>query len=219
LQDTGGGNVRPIPTNTDLGNAWFVNEYELVEDANAEMQALATLEPRNKAVIQKKYSDYLKGLVIQPDSAAMIVLTEYEPEKMTYSYNISTEQLAVFSEVFYNTDKGWNVYIDNEKVDPFVKANYVVRALRLPAGSHTIEMRFEPRSYYTGSTIGLIASVLVLILFFGGMYLYFKNRSTEDVETYEVDDLVAAKVEKKPLRKTESRTAGKKKAPKGKRKK
>ena len=219
LQDTGGGNVRPIPTNTDLGNAWFVNEYELVEDANAEMQALATLEPRNKAVIQKKYSDYLKGLVIQPDSAAMIVLTEYEPEKMTYSYNISTEQLAVFSEVFYNTDKGWNVYIDNEKVDPFVKANYVVRALRLPAGSHTIEMRFEPRSYYTGSTIGLIASVLVLILFFGGMYLYFKNRSTEDVETYEVDDLVAAKVEKRPLRKTESRTAGKKKAPKGKRKK
>jgi hypothetical protein len=80
-------------------------------------------------------------------------------------------------------------------------------------------MRFEPRSYYTGSTIGLIASVLVLILFFGGMYLYFKNRSTEDVETYEVDDLVAAKVEKRPLRKTESRTAGKKKAPKGKRKK
>jgi hypothetical protein len=214
LQDTRGSGVQPIPTQTDLGNAWFVNEYELVDDANAEMTALSTLEPRTKAVIQKRYADYLKGLKIQPDSAATIVLTEYQAEKLTYSYNIATEQLAVFSEVFYAPEKGWNVYIDNKKVAPFIKANYVVRAMRLPAGSHTIEMKFEPRSYYTGSTIGIIASILVFVLFFGGLYLYFKNKSTETTETYEIDDPVAnAKMEKKPLRKTESRTT------KGKRKK
>jgi hypothetical protein len=212
LQDTRGSGVQPIPTQTDLGNAWFVNEYELVDDANAEMTALATLEPRTKAVIQKKYADYLKGLKIQPDSAATIVLTKYEAEKLTYSYNIATEQLAVFSEVFYNPDRGWNVYIDNKKVEPFIKANYVVRALRLPAGSHTLEMKFEPHSYYTGSKIGIAASILVFLLFFGGLYFYFKNRSNEEIETIEIDDPVATtNVEKKPLRKTESRTTGKEK--------
>lgn len=210
LQETGQG-IYPIPTNTDLGNAWFVNEYELVEDANAEMTGLATLEPRNKALIQKRYADKLKGLKIQPDSAASIQLTSYHPDKLTYSYNIATEQLAVFSEVFYAPEKGWNTYIDNKKVDDFVKANYVLRAMRLPAGSHTVEMRFEPRSFYTGKTIGLITSILVLLLTIGGLYWYFKNRSTEDVETYEIDDPTpASKVEKKkPIRKTESRTSKK----------
>jgi len=218
LQDTRGSGVQPIPTQTDLGNAWFVNEYELVDDANAEMNALATLEPRTKVVIQKKYAPYLEGLNIQPDSAGTIVLTEYQPEKLTYSYNISTEQLAVFSEVFYAPEKGWNVYIDNKKVEPFVKANYVVRAIRLPAGSHTLEMKFEPRSYYTGAKIGIASSVLVFILFFGSLYFYFKNRSTETIEVDEIDDAVAAtKMEKKPLRKTESRAS--KNTPKGKRKK
>jgi hypothetical protein len=99
-----------------------------------------------------------------------------------------------------------------------VKANYVVRAIRLPAGSHTLEMKFEPRSYYTGAKIGIASSVLVFILFFGSLYFYFKNRSTETIEVDEIDDPVATtKMEKKPLRKTESRAS--KNTPKGKRKK
>ncbi len=209
LQETGQG-VFPIPTNTDLGNAWFVKEYEIVDDANAEMKALATLEPRDKAVIQKKYADYLKGLNIQPDSASSIQLTAYNPDVMTYSYNIASEQLAMFSEVYYPPSKGWNVYIDNKKVEPFVKANYVIRALRLPAGAHTLEMRFEPKSFYTGSKIGLVTSIIVLLLFFGGLYLFFKNRSNETEEPYEIDNpTTTQKVEKQPIRKTESRTAKK----------
>ena len=200
-QETG---VRPIPTQTDLGNAWFVNEYEIVEDANAEMSALSTLEPRTKAVIQKKFADKLGDLKIQPDSAATITLTDYEPEKLTYSYNISTDQLAVFSEVYYPTEKGWNVYIDNEKVDGLVKANYILRAMRLPAGSHTIEMRFEPKSYYTGTTIGYITSGLVLLLTFGGLFFYFRNPQPSEEEAYEVDDPTPI-AEKKAVRKTESR--------------
>ena len=149
----------------------------------------------------------MKGLNIQSDSAATIQLTGYEAEKLTYSYNIATEQLAVFSEVFYKPEKGWNTYIDNEKVDDFVKANYVVRALRLPAGSHTVEMRFEPRSFHLGKKIGLITSVLVLLLTFGGLYWYFKNLPTESETDYEIDGPKAnAKVEKKPIRRTESRT-------------
>ena len=196
--------VRAMPTQTDLGNAWFVNEYEIVEDANAEMTALSTLEPRTKAVIQKKYADKLGGLSIQPDPAATITLTSYEPDKLTYSYNIASDQLAVFSEVYYPADKGWNIYIDNKKVDGLMKANYILRAMRLPKGSHTLEMRFEPKSYYTGSTIGYIASALVLLLTFGGLFFYFKNYQPSDEDDYEVDDPVS-ETEKKVLRKTEGR--------------
>lgn len=203
LQNTQQAGVQAIPTNTDLGNAWFVNEYEIVEDANAEMKALSTLEPRNKAVIQKKFANNLKDLKIQPDPSATITLTDYEPEKLTYSYNIASDQLALFSEVYYPAEKGWNVYIDNKKVDGLMKANYVLRAMRLPKGSHTLEMRFEPKSYHTGSTIGYITSALVLLLTFGGLFFYFKNRQPSE-EIYEVDDPTPV-VEKKAIRKTESR--------------
>ncbi len=203
LQNTPQNGVQAIPTKTDLGNAWFVNEYEIVEDANAEMSALSTLEPRNKAVIQKKFADKLKDLKIKPDPVATITLTDYEPEKLTYSYNIASDQLAVFSEVYYPAEKGWNVYIDNEKVDGLMKANYILRAMRLPKGSHTLEMRFEPKSYYTGSTIGYISSGLVLLLTFGGLFFYFRNRQPSE-DDYEVDDLTPV-TEKKTVRKTESR--------------
>ncbi|MFK7949412.1 MAG: hypothetical protein AB8G11_17605 [Saprospiraceae bacterium] len=203
LQSTGQSGIQAIPSRYDLGNAWFVNEYEIVDDANAEMAALSTLEPRNKAVIQKKFADKLGDLKIQPDSAATITLTNYEPEKLTYSYNIASDQLALFSEVYYPTEKGWNMYIDNEKVDGLMKANYILRAMRLPKGSHTLEMRFEPKSYYTGVTIGYIASSLVLLMTFGGLFLHFKNRQPSEEEAYEIDDPTVA--EKKTIRKTESR--------------
>jgi len=174
------------------------------------MQALATLEPKDKVIVQEKYKDYFDGFKIQYDSAAVIKLTAYNPDKMVYSYNAKTEQLAVFSEVYYPPSKGWNVYIDNEKVEPFVKANYVVRAMRLPAGSHTIEMRFEPRSYYLGSTIGIISSIIVLLLFLGGLFYYFKNSEELKIETYELDEATVVE-KKKPIRKTTSRTTNKKK--------
>lgn len=204
LQNTQQAGVQAIPTRTDLGNAWFVNEYEIVEDANAEMTALSTLEPRTKAVIQKKFADKLGDLKIQPDPAATITLTKYEPEQLTYSYNIASDQLAVFSEVYYPADKGWNVYIDDKKVDGLIKANYILRAMRLPAGSHTLVMKFEPTSYYTGSTIGYIASGLVLLLTFGGLFLYFKNYQPSE-EEYEIDDAVSAPTQK-TVRKTVSRS-------------
>jgi hypothetical protein len=158
-----------------LGNAWFVSDYKLVKNADAELDTLARLEPRWTAIIQEKYAPYLEGMKMQYDSASSIVLSAYHPEKLVYDTKAATEQLAVFSEVYYNPEKGWNVYIDGQKVKPFVRCNYVLRALRVPAGSHKIEMRYEPRSYYTGRTINLAGSAIILALVALSIFLWFKK--------------------------------------------
>jgi hypothetical protein len=179
------GKTSVVPVQNALGNAWFVNSYRVVENGDAEIAALADLKPRNEAVIQKQYASVLEGLSIQPDSAASIKLTSYHPDKMAYSYNANSEQLAVFSEIYYTPSKGWNLYLDgtDKKVD-IIKANYLLRAARLPAGSHTLEMRFEPRSFYLGETLSLIASLVLLLGFLAGLFFYFKNNGLPDVNRW-----------------------------------
>jgi hypothetical protein len=184
------GKARVVPVQNALGNAWFVNKYRVVENGDAEMAALADLKPRTEAVIQKTYAAALEGLNSQADSTATIKLTSYHPDKMGYSYNTNSEQLAVFSEIFYPPSKGWNLYLDGtDKKVEIIKANFLLRAARLPAGSHTLEMRFEPRSYYLGETLSLIASLLLLLGFIAGLYLYFKNNGLPDVNRWEEEVL------------------------------
>jgi len=148
------------------GNAWFVREYRLVPDANAEMKALDNLNPRQTAVVNQAFAEQLQGLTIQPDSAASTIrLTSYKPNELTYESNTRSEQLAVFSEIYYNVRNEWKVTIDGQEV-PHLRANYVLRALRVPAGKHTIVFRFDPVSVSTGKLIDGIASVL-LVAFIG----------------------------------------------------
>lgn len=147
-----------------LGNAWFVKDYELVENADAEIQGLATLEPRTKALIDKKFASYVEGLALDTIIPGdYIKLTKYHPDHMEYEVKSNTEQLAMFSEMYYPPSKGWNMYIDGKKQDlAFIKANYAIRAARLPAGEYKIAMKFEPKSFYTGRMIGLVCSLLII---------------------------------------------------------
>lgn len=170
----GQGQERPSVNPDALGNAWFVNEYEIVPDGDTEFKALETLKPGEKAVIQQKYADQLEGFNIQVDSNATIKLTSYHPDKLVYQSNANSEQLAVFSEIYYPSEKGWKLFIDGEPAE-MIKVNFILRAARIPAGSHEIEMRFEPTSFYTGETITLIGSILVLGFFIGGLFMHFKN--------------------------------------------
>ena len=170
------------------GPSWFAREYEFVENADAEIKALGTLDPRFKAVIDKKYTDYLSGL--QMDSTITpgdyIKMTEYSPDKMVYEVNTTKERLAMFSEVYYPPSKGWNVYIDGKKQDPsFIKANYAIRAARVPAGQYKLEMRFEPKSFYTGRTIGLIASLLIFAGVGFLLFMAFRKFNPEELPTEE----------------------------------
>jgi len=193
-----------VPNSTALGNAWLVNSYEIVADGDAEIAALETLQPKNKAVVQKAYAGILDGLTIQPDPTASIKLTSYHPDKMVYDYNAASEQLAVFSEIFYGPDKGWNLYIDDQKVDNGItKVDYLLRAARLPAGKHKVEMRFEPRSYYLGKTISMITSGLLLLALFAGLFLTFKGGDIPDVDR--LDDLVVEDKGKRVVKKTTSK--------------
>jgi hypothetical protein len=145
-----------------LGHAWFVKELILVDNADQEMAALDSLKTAYQAVVDRRFADQVKGFATGVDSTAKIKLESYRANKLVYKTQSSIPQLAVFSEIYY--DKGWNAYLDGQPVSHF-RANYVLRAMMVPAGNHTIEFRFEPQSYKTGGTIAMIGSLLILGLF------------------------------------------------------
>jgi len=120
----------------------------------------------------------MEGFNLQADPNATIKLTSYHPDHMVYEYSASSEQLALFSEIYYPPSKGWNTYLNGEKIAPFTKANYLIRALRLPAGQNQkLEMKFEPKSFVIGDKVSLVASLLILLLFGGGLFTYFKDHN------------------------------------------
>jgi uncharacterized membrane protein YfhO len=154
-----------------------VKNYEIVPDGDTELASLRSINPKESAVVQQKYADMLGGLTIQPDTTATIRLTKYHPEKLEYEYSAQSDQLAVFSEMYYPPSKGWDVYLNGQKVEGgFTKANYLLRAMRLPAGQNQkLEMRFEPVSYYTGEKISFAASALTILLCLFALYLWYKG--------------------------------------------
>ena len=160
-----------------LGNAWFVSSFDVVENADAEMAAIANFNPAQKAIFSKKYAGITEGLNLQYDSTATIKLTSYHPDEMLYQYSAKSPQLAVFSEVYYPEEKGWHLYIGEERV-PMTKANFLLRAAILPAGqSQELRMVFEPSSYYTGEKITITAGLLAILATLAGLFFYFKNNN------------------------------------------
>jgi len=156
-----------------MGNAWFVNSFQIVKDADEEIAALKNIVPENEAVIDHRFGKYVEGKNFQKDQNGSIKLTEYEPNYLKYSAKAATEQLAVFSEVYY--DKGWNAYIDGKKV-PIFRVDYILRALVLPAGDHTVEFKFHPKSYYVGNKVSLASSILLILAILGYGFSEFKKR-------------------------------------------
>lgn len=148
-----------------MGNAWFVNDVKLVKNADEEIGALTSFNPAETAVVDKRFEASLKGHIITKDAIGTITLKEYKPNHLTYESNTGSDQLAVFSEIYY--DKGWNAYIDG-KPAPYFRANYVLRAMIVPSGKHTIEYKFEPAVYRNGEKISLASSLLLIVLLIGG---------------------------------------------------
>ncbi|MFM7078589.1 MAG: YfhO family protein, partial [Bacteroidota bacterium] len=154
------------PNGKALGAAWYVPEYNTVANADSELNALTNFDPSKMAIVDKRFSKELDGLKIAFDSTATIKLVDYRANRLQYDTRAQTEQLAVFSEIYY--DKGWNAFIDG-KPAPHFRVNYVLRAMRIPAGDHKIEFRFEPSTYYTGEKIALAGSLILLLAFAGIM--------------------------------------------------
>lgn len=164
---------KEVPTSNPNanGNAWFVNQVKLVENPDAEMKALDNLDSKNVAVVNQKEFE-IKNKAFAKDSSATITLDSYKPNYLKYSSNNANEGLAVFSEIYYKN--GWNAYVDGKKAD-HIRVDYVLRALQIPAGKHSVEFKFEPQVVKTGSTIALFSSIGMLLLLIGGIYFERKK--------------------------------------------
>lgn len=160
------------------GNAWFVKKLLPVKNANQEIQALDSLDVLNEAVINTNDFPNITPLSFQKDSTATIKLIDYKPNHLTYRSINGQEALAVFSEMYYAN--GWNAYVDGIKA-PHFKVNYILRAMKVPAGNHKIEFKFEPEVISTGGTITLASSVLLGLFILGGIGISLWNfRKKED---------------------------------------
>ncbi|GHT75647.1 membrane protein [Bacteroidia bacterium] len=164
----------PITNPHADGNAWFVQNVQLVENADQEIEALNTIDPLKTAVVDKKFADKITQQSFIPDSTATIELVEYLPPYLKYEFNAATDQLVVFSEIYYRND--WKAFIDGEPADHF-RADWVLRAMNVPAGKHTIEFRFEPETFNMLSNIGSVASLVLILLFVGTLiYVFIKEQ-------------------------------------------
>ncbi|MEA3445373.1 MAG: YfhO family protein, partial [Bacteroidota bacterium] len=155
-----------------LGNCWFVENIKWVDNADQEILALNKFDPSKTAIIDKRFKDVVQGLQALPDSLAQIEMTEYKPNHLTYRSISSNAGLAVFSEIYYPS--GWNVSIDGQEAE-LVRVNYVLRALKIPAGEHTIEFKFEPKSYFTGEKISIASSIILALILIFGIFSEYKR--------------------------------------------
>ena len=201
------GNAPALVNNRALGNAWFVTNVAKAANANEEIAMLGGIDPAHEAVIAQEFiaPEYL-GEFYNPvansrgntcyfpvDSAATITLESYSPNRLVYKYSNATAAIALFSEVFYKD--GWKAVVrsndsqgssasatsDNKGLQPQVfRANYILRALALPAGSGEIEFTFAPESFTKGELYSRIASGLLIVLLLGGIVYTFLKRGKEE---------------------------------------
>jgi hypothetical protein len=142
-----------------LGNAWFVEKYNIARNPDEEIALLYQLDTRREAVVDERFKTLLPA-ELKSDAQARIDLKSYQPDELVYETQAASPQLAVFSEIYY--EPGWQAYL-NDKPVPHLRTNYVLRALPVPAGKHKVSFRFEPKSYYIGSQIDLVCSILLFL--------------------------------------------------------
>lgn len=151
----------PILNPHAYGNAWFVNKVQYVNNANEEIDALDSIIPTETAVVDARFKDVLKGATESyKDSLSSIRLTSYAPNRLTYETNNAQDGIAVFSEIYY--PDGWHVTIDGQPAE-LARADYILRTMYVPAGQHTIEMRFDPTSLHMTEGIAYGALALLVI--------------------------------------------------------
>ncbi|MDA3853656.1 MAG: YfhO family protein, partial [Bacteroidales bacterium] len=157
----------PIRNPNAYGNAWMANQFTICKDALEEMTQLNKIKTKHQIVLDEKYADAISGKTFELDSTASILLSSYHPNHLAYKFASKKEQLVVFSEIYY-APNGWQAYIDGQEADHF-RANYILRAMVVPAGEHKIEFKFEPKSYFIGTKISLASSYLLILVFIGGL--------------------------------------------------
>jgi hypothetical protein len=158
------------------GNAWFVKEVKVVANADEELKSLDKFSAKQICFVDKNFESQLGNFKSTSDSSATINLTSYQPNELHYKSSSQSEQIAVFSEMYYA--KGWKAFIDNKPSDHF-RCDYVLRGMKVPAGSHEITFKFEPDTYKNGETLAGISSILLYVFLAVGIFLDMKKRKEE----------------------------------------
>lgn len=161
----------PFTNPSANGNAWFVSDIHIAQNADEEMYLVGEIDTKKELVVDKEFAEFIPSNIVV-DPSAQIALTHYQPNKLRYHVNAATDQFAVFSEIYY--DKGWNAYVNGEKV-PYIRANYLLRAMPLKAGDYELEFRFEPDSYRIGNIIALLSSIVLILSVLIFVFLYWKK--------------------------------------------
>ncbi|MFN3939262.1 MAG: hypothetical protein ACK4IY_01665 [Chitinophagales bacterium] len=157
------------------GNAWIVDSIVFAQGADAEFAALEGFEPLKYAVVDEAFKSMIPNTSISMDSAATIQLINYQPNTISYSFHCNVDAPVIFSEIWYRGNTDWKAYIDGKYADHF-RANYTLRGLWVPAGTHEITFRFEPASYAKGHAISLASSGVLIILILVGLIFSYRKK-------------------------------------------
>ncbi|WP_404986926.1 YfhO family protein [Chryseobacterium sp. M5] len=167
------GEPQVVPNPKANGNAWFVSDLKFVNTPDEEIKYIGEIDSKKTAVINASDKSYFDNRPVQADSTATINLTKYEANELEFKSQSKTPQLAVFSEIYY--PHGWKVFVDEKEV-PYIKADYLLRAVHVPAGNHHITMIFEPKVIETGKWISLLCFGLFVILSAFGIFWLNKKK-------------------------------------------
>ena len=168
------GQTVPIENPYTFGNAWFIDKIQYVNNANEEIDAIGQVDLQQTAIVDSKFKEALKGVNEgYKDSLSTIRLTNYEPNQLVYETSSPQDGIVVFSEIYY---PGWTATIDGKPAD-IARADYILRAMNVPAGKHTIEMRFDPQSLHITEGIAYGAMALLLVGVIILIWIYRKKYS------------------------------------------
>ena len=166
-----GGQTVPIQNPYVYGNAWLVDKLNYVNNANEEIAAVGKLDLRHEAVADAKFKEQLGEAVVQ-DTASIVTITGYEPNRLTYEVNSGKGGVLVFSEIYY---PGWTATVDGEPVE-LGRVNYILRAMNIQPGKHQVELAFFPKSVKTTETLAYTAYGLLILLMLGAALMEYRRR-------------------------------------------
>ena len=170
------GKTVPVENPYAYGNAWFVSDVQFVDNANQELDAIAKLDLRHQAVADAKYCEQLKPVVeAASDSASIVTMTAYEPNRLTYDVKSAKGGVVVFSEIFY---PGWTATVDGQPVE-LGRVDYVLRALTVGPGQHKVELAFFPKSLDVTETVAYVSLGLLLVLILLAVLLSYRQRKAQ----------------------------------------
>ena len=169
-------NAQPFENPFAMGNAWAVNNIRWVDTPNEEIDAIGDTDLEHTAIINKEFEQQVGSYQLTDSVRGQIELTEYLPNKLSYSFKASEDQLVVFSEIW--TERGWKVYVDGQE-QPLLRANYLLRAALIPSGEHEIVMEYAPKAYSTGNAVSFASSLIMILGLIVALIFTFKPKKEE----------------------------------------